>query len=243
VPQIASVDFTLTSHSMMRTYLAAVAQVSELSRMHAAEIPAFLPLPAEAPGPDLAVAALLAAMDVRNPGTSGHAERVGELALELTARVQPELAAAVGLGHAFLLHDIGKIGIPDKILLKPGPLTAKERRVVETHPSLGLQIVRRLRFLSPLVGDVVGCHHEHWDGGGYPNGLGGWAIPLAARIFAVVDAFDAMTHTRPYREAMPKQDAIAEIERYAGTQFDPCVVTAFLGLLGTPSEVAATQQT
>jgi HD-GYP domain-containing protein (c-di-GMP phosphodiesterase class II) len=177
---------------------------------------------------DRAVAALLAALELRNPGTCRHAERVAALALELTALIRPELAARDGIGHAYLLHDIGKIGLPDAILLKPDRLTESELKIVQTHPRLGAGLVRRLRFLSPLVHDVVACHHERWDGRGYPRQLVGPRIPLAARIFAVVDAFDAMTHTRPYRAAMPVEDALEELARCAGTQFDPLVVSTFL---------------
>jgi HD-GYP domain-containing protein (c-di-GMP phosphodiesterase class II) len=184
------------------------------------------------PETDRAVAALLAALELRHPGTCRHAERVADLALTLTAIASPELAARDGLGHAYLLHDIGKLGIPDAILLKPGQLTPSETRIVRTHPRLGEELVRRLRFLSPLVREVVGCHHERWDGHGYPRNLAGTDIPLAARVFSVVDAFDAMTHARPYREAVPAQAAVVEIERCSGTQFDPQVVAAFLAMVG-----------
>jgi HD-GYP domain-containing protein (c-di-GMP phosphodiesterase class II) len=188
---------------------------------------------------DRAVAALLAALELRHPGTCRHAERVADLALNLTVIASPELAAEEGLGHAYLLHDIGKIGIPDAILLKPARLTESELRVVRRHPRLGEDLVRRLRFLSPLVLDVVGCHHERWDGDGYPRKRAGADIPLAARVFAVADAFDAMTHRRPYRQPRPAVDAIAEIERCSGTQFDPAVVTAFLELtVGVRGNVA-----
>jgi cyclic di-GMP phosphodiesterase len=193
--------------------------------------PAALALPL-AVGADRAVAALLAALELRHPGTCRHAERVADLALELTARVRPELATAEGLGHAYLLHDIGKIGLPDAILLKPERLTESEMEIVRTHPRLGAGLVRRLRFLSPLVHDVVACHHERWDGGGYPRQLAGPRIPLVARIFAVADAFEAMTHARPYRAAMPVEEALAELDRCAGTQFDPAVVSAFRPLAG-----------
>jgi HD-GYP domain-containing protein (c-di-GMP phosphodiesterase class II) len=190
------------------------------------------PDPLDPSDADRAVAALLAALDLRHPGTCRHAERVTDLALNLTAISSPQLAALDGVGHAYLLHDIGKLGIPDAILLKPGPLTPGETRIVRTHPRLGEELVRRLRFLSPLVRDVVACHHEHWDGGGYPRKLAGAGIPLAARIFAVVDAFDAMTHARPYRAALPAEEAVDEIERCSGTQFDPQVVSAFLSMVG-----------
>ena len=189
---------------------------------------------------DRAVAALLAALELRHPGTCRHAERVADLALNLTSIASPELALQEGLGHAYLLHDIGKIGIPDAILLKPDRLTPDEMRVVRRHPRLGEDLVRRLRFLSPLVRDVVGCHHERWDGSGYPRQLAGPNIPLAARIFAVVDAFDAMTNLRPYREPVAAEDALAEVERCSGTQFDPSVVAAFLSMVGVARRVAPT---
>jgi len=194
-------------------------------------------LPSEA---DRAVAALLAALELRHPGTCRHAERVADLALNLTAIASPELAARDGLGHAYLLHDIGKLGIPDAILLKSGRLTPGETRIVRTHTRLGEELVRRLRFLGPLVREVVGCHHERWDGDGYPRQLAGTGIPLAARIFSVVDAFDAMTHARPYRDAMPAEEAVVEIERCSGTQFDPQVVAAFLPMVGAPRRPALT---
>jgi HD-GYP domain-containing protein (c-di-GMP phosphodiesterase class II) len=120
--------------------------------------------------------------------------------------------------------------VPDAIILKPARLTPSELRIMRTHTRLGEEMVRRLRFLSPLVREVVAHHHERWDGRGYPHGLGGWAIPLAARILSVVDAFDAMTHERPYRHALPRRWALAELKRCAGAQFDPAVVEAFLDL-------------
>ena len=201
-----------------------------------------VPAAPEPPSPehlDCAVAALLGALELRHPGTCRHAERVAEIALDLTTLVRPELAATEGIGHAYLLHDVGKIGIPDAILLKPGRLSHNEMQIVHAHTRLGEELVRRLRFLSPLVRDVVACHHERWDGEGYPRKLRGPWIPLAARIFSVVDAFDAMTHERPYRDALPAEEAIAEIERCSGTQFDPAVVADFLRLvtdIGLPAE-------
>jgi HD-GYP domain-containing protein (c-di-GMP phosphodiesterase class II) len=151
--------------------------------------------------------------------------------MDLTAFIRPELAATEGIGHAYLLHDIGKIGIPDAILLKPDRLTPDEMLVVRAHPRLGEELIRRLRCLPPLVREVVACHHERWDGHGYPRRLRGPWTPLAARIFAVADTFDAMTHARPYREAMPAEAALTEIERCSGTQFDPHVVSRFLSLV------------
>jgi cyclic di-GMP phosphodiesterase len=180
------------------------------------------------PDADSAVAAILAVLELRYPGAAQHAERVAERALELTALVDPRLAATDGIGHAYLLHDVGKVGIPDAILLKPDALTQVELRVVRTHTTLGEELVRRLRFLPQVVRDVVGCHHERWDGNGYPRALAGPQIPLAARILSVVDSFDAMTNDRPYRGALPVDWAIAELKRCAGSQFDPVLVDAFL---------------
>ena len=129
----------------------------------------------------------------------------------------------------FLLHDAGKVGIPERILNKPGPLTAAEWRVMRTHPLIGHQMLADIPFMRTAA-EVVRSHHEMFDGSGYPEGLKGKNISLAARVFAVVDAFDAMTTDRPYRAALSLDHAVAEIERMAGTQFDPEVVKVFLPL-------------
>jgi hypothetical protein len=170
------------------------------------------------PDADSAVAAMLAVMELRHPGASLHAERVAELALELTVAVDPLLAAAEGIGHAYLLHDVGKVGVPDEILVKPGVLTPVQLRVMRTHTTLGEELVRRIRFLPPLVREVVGCHHERWDGSGYPRRLVGHQIPLAARILAVADTYDAMTHDRPYRDAVPPSTRRTEALRWNPTR-------------------------
>jgi HD-GYP domain-containing protein (c-di-GMP phosphodiesterase class II) len=150
--------------------------------------------------------------------------------MRLTAVVSPELASDPELRYAYLLHDIGKIGIPDTILLKREELTTRERRTLQMHTTLGEHLISYIPFLSNLVHDVVAFHHEHFDGQGYPWGLSGEEIPLVARIFAVVDAFDAMTSNRPYRKALGIPAALEELERCAGTQFDPGIVAAFLQL-------------
>lgn len=178
------------------------------------------------------VRALAAALELRDDDTGGHAERVAELALRLTQRIAPELAQEPELEYGFLLHDIGKIGIPDSILLKPGPLSAAERRQMQFHPTLGEQLVARVPYLQGVAREVVAGHHERWDGQGYPQGARGTEIPLAARIFAVADAYDAMTNDRPYRTALPRTAALGELVRGAGAQFDPAVVEAFLELVG-----------
>jgi HD-GYP domain-containing protein (c-di-GMP phosphodiesterase class II) len=131
--------------------------------------------------------------------------------------------------YGFLLHDAGKIGVPESVLNKPGPLTAAEWRVMRMHPVIGHQMVDRIPFLVNAA-EIVRSHHEMWDGSGYPEGLKGEAIPRPARVFTVVDAFDAMTTDRPYRAALPVERAIGELVGLAGRQFDPEAVAAFVPL-------------
>ena len=176
------------------------------------------------------VRALAAALELRDDETGGHAERVADLGLRLAREVAPELAADPELEYGFLLHDLGKIGIPDAILLKPGPLDAAETTEMRFHTVLGELIVGCVPYLNGLARQVIVAHHERWDGEGYPRHLAGPDIPLAARIFSVVDAFDAMTHDRPYRLALPLDVALREIAECAGKQFDPAVAEAFLAL-------------
>jgi ribonuclease P protein subunit RPR2 len=171
--------------------------------------------------------ALADALEAKDPVTGLHALRVQRLALELAAAVDNRLLADPSLEYGFLLHDVGKIGIPDTILQKRGPLSDAERRAVERHTLVGVEI---LRAVAPLQGEglqVVRSHHERWDGGGYPDGLRGRRIPLGARVFAVADALDAMTSERPYREVLSWDAAVDEILAGAGTQFDPHAVAAF----------------
>ncbi|HWQ24805.1 MAG TPA: HD-GYP domain-containing protein [Gaiellaceae bacterium] len=156
-----------------------------------------------------------------------------EIALELTRKVDPVLARSRELRYGFLLHDIGKIGVPDAILLKPGPLTRAEMKRLEQHTTLGEQLVSSIPFLSGVARQVIAHHHERWDGRGYPAGLKGEEIPLAARIFAVADAFDAITSDRPYRGASSLEVALTELQRHAGSQFDPAMVEAFVPLAGS----------
>jgi HD-GYP domain-containing protein (c-di-GMP phosphodiesterase class II) len=176
------------------------------------------------------VRALAAALELRDDETGGHGERVARLALELARSIDADLLADPELEYGFLLHDLGKIGVPDSILLKPGPLTARERETMRDHPILGERIVARVPYLRGTARQIVAAHHERWDGAGYPRRLQGLQVPQCARIFAVVDAFDAMTNERPYRAAQKVEYALAEIKRCAGSQFDPVVVEAFLAL-------------
>lgn len=171
------------------------------------------------------VKALTNAVEARDAYTGKHAERVAAYGLELARLVDPELAADPQVEFGFLLHDIGKVAIPDGILHKPDPLATEEETVMRRHPAIGFEILGHVEFLAGAA-EIVRSHHEHWDGSGYPDGLAGEAIPLAARVFAVADAFDAMTTDRPYRPAVSATLARGEIDANAGTQFDPRVVAA-----------------
>ena len=162
--------------------------------------------------------------------TSAHTARVTQLALHLAEHVAPELALDPQLAYGFRLHDIGMIGVSNATLLKPGALTPAEVDEIREHPWLGERIVAPVPALGGLTRQVIACHHERWDGSGYPRGLRGVEIPIAARIFAVVDAFDAMTNDQPYRDALPEDEARDEIQAKAGLEFDPDVVSAFLSL-------------
>ena len=173
------------------------------------------------------VGALTDALATKDTGTSDHSQRVRLYALEVARAIDPALGEDPSVEYGFLLHDVGKIGIPDSILGKPGPLNDDERRQMQEHPVVGEQMLHSIAFLNGEGLAVVRSHHERWDGNGYPDGLEGTDIPLAARVFAVVDALDAMTTTRPYRRAGSWAAAAREILAREGTQFDPAVVRVF----------------
>ena len=173
------------------------------------------------------VSALATALGTKDTGTRQHSQRVQRYALELAETIDPALARDPALEYGFLLHDIGKIGVPDQILLKPGRLNPAEWRVMQAHTVLGAQMIGGVAFLQEAGVEIVRSHHERWDGSGYPDGLAGDEIPLGARIFAVADAVDAITNRRPYREARSWRDCRREIVAQSGSQFDPAVVEAF----------------
>ena len=173
--------------------------------------------------------ALISALYLREQSTGGHSKRVVEFSRLLARKVGLRGNQALHITRGALLHDVGKIGIPDDILLKPGRLTEGEWKVMKMHPTVGYNMLKDIKFLEPSL-TVIRNHHEHYDGSGYPDGLKGNEIPLGARIFALVDAFDAITSDRVYKKAKSVAEAREEIFRNAGTQFGPEIVQAFLKL-------------
>ncbi len=167
------------------------------------------------------------ALDLRDKETEGHSRRVTDLTVRLARVLGMQEEDLVHVRRGALLHDIGKMGIPDAILLKPGPLTDEEWVIMRRHPQMAFDLLSPIEHLRPAL-DVPLCHHEKWDGSGYPRGLHGEGIPLAARIFGAVDVWDALTNDRPYRKAWPREKALEHIRSQAGTHFDPRVVEAFL---------------
>ncbi len=178
---------------------------------------------------DETLEALAAALDLRDNETAGHSRRVTRNCLEMAKAMGCTGEQLKQMARGAHLHDIGKIGIPDAILLKPGKLTTEEWEVMESHARTGYELVSRIAFLAPAA-EIVLTHQERYDGTGYPQGLTGEEIPLGARIFAVADTLDAMTTDRPYRRALPFSAAREEIMRCSGRQFDPEVVRVFLSI-------------
>ena len=178
---------------------------------------------------DLRRLALMA--EYRDDDTNKHTERVARTATLLAQELGLDGELVSTIERAAPLHDVGKVGIPDSILLKPGKLSLEEFEVIKTHTVIGGRILRESRFpVVKMAMEIAFTHHERWDGRGYPSGLREEEIPIAGRIFAVADAFDAMTHARPYKRALSVEHAVAEIDRCRGTQFDPRVVDAFMRL-------------
>jgi len=178
------------------------------------------------------IKALLRTLSARDPYTGYHSNRVTNLALAFARSLGLPSQDVEALTNAGYLHDIGKIGISDAILLKPGPLTPEERRAIETHPLIGHEIVEPLG-LNHQEKNLILLHHERWDGKGYPHGLKGNDIPFLSRLLALADVFDALTSDRPYRRAFTIPQALAEIELQAGQQFDPDLAQRFTPLVGS----------
>jgi HD-GYP domain-containing protein (c-di-GMP phosphodiesterase class II) len=167
------------------------------------------------------------ALDMRDKDAEGHTQRVAEMTERLAVKFNIKDADRMHIRRGAILHDIGKMGIPDSILLKEGPLTEDEWKIMRRHPTLALDFLSSISYLR-LVLDIPYCHHEKWDGSGYPRGLKGEQIPLAARIFAIVDVFDALTSDRPYRHAWSVQQALEYINAEKAKHFDPEVVEVFM---------------
>lgn len=170
------------------------------------------------------------ALELRDELTEGHTRRVTDLTLKLARRLGLSEERLVHIRRGAILHDIGKMGIPDSILHKPGPLTAEEEAIMRQHPQLAYDMLRRIEFLRPAL-DIPYCHHEKWDGTGYPRRLKGEEIPLAARLFAIADVYDALTSDRPYRPAWSRESTLEHIRSQAGSYFDPSLVRLFLEMM------------
>lgn len=167
------------------------------------------------------------ALDLRDKETEGHTQRVAAMTIDLARALRISNAELVHIRRGALLHDIGKMGVPDAILHKPGPLTDEEWVIMRKHPQLAYDMLSPIEFLRPAL-HIPGSHHEKWDGTGYPRGLSGEQIPLAARIFAIVDVWDALNSDRPYRDAWPQDKTLEHIRSETGTHFDPHIVDVFL---------------
>jgi len=167
------------------------------------------------------------ALDLRDKETEGHTLRVTRITMDLAQLMGICEVELFNIRRGALLHDIGKMGVPDGILLKPGKLTDEEWVIMRKHPTFAYDLLLPIAYLKPAL-DIPYCHHEKWDGTGYPRGLQGEQIPLAARIFAIVDVWDALISDRPYRKAWPHKKAMNYISEQAGTHFDPEVVNVFL---------------
>jgi hypothetical protein len=170
------------------------------------------------------------ALDLRDQETEGHSQRVTSLSMALAARLDLGDEAISAVRKGALLHDVGKIGIPDNVLNKPGALDAAEWELMRRHPRIGHDMIAGVPYLSGAL-EITLHHHEHWDGSGYPDGLAGTSIPVAARLFSIVDVFDALTSDRPYRSAWNKEKALDYLKAQKGIQFDPEILDVFISMV------------
>lgn len=173
------------------------------------------------------------ALELRDKETEGHSERVTHLTVKLAEARGIQGESLINVRRGALLHDIGKMGTPDAILHKNGPLDPQERNIIQQHPQHAYDMLKHINYLQPAL-EIPYCHHEKWDGTGYPRGLKGEEIPVAARLFAIVDVYDALVSDRPYRKAMPREEVLAYLRSQSGTHFDPAVVDLFLKVLSHP---------
>ena len=222
----SSPPFTANEEALLTTLAEMAANALQRALSHAELEAAYLEI----------TLALARAVDVRDTYTSDHSERMADLAVAVARRIGLDEEAIHHIRLAALLHDIGKIGVPDTVLHKPGPLIGEEWAIMKKHPEIGAEIVAPIRKLRP-VAEIILAHQERYDGSGYPRGLKGTEIPLGARILAVVDAYSAMTEDRVYRKAMSPEEAIAELKRCAGTHFDPQIVEVLLHVLEEASDL------
>jgi len=176
------------------------------------------------------VKALEAALDIGDQSAPGHCRRVAKLSVRLATQLRIKGHDLVALEYGALLHDIGKLGIPDTILMKPGPLTPEEWTTMRRHPEIGCEIVGNIDFLEDAL-PIIRHHHEHYDGNGYPDALPGDEIPILARIFAVIDSFDAQTNWRPYKDTFDADTALQNIQADRGVMYDPAIVDAFTDMV------------
>jgi len=177
------------------------------------------------------------ALHLRDRETEEHTRRVAELTVQLARLVGLGEDELVHIRRGAVLHDIGKVAIPDSILLKPGPLDEEEWKLMRRHPTIAVELLRPIAYLEPAL-DIPGAHHEKWDGSGYPQGLAGGNIPIAARVFALADVYDALTSDRPYRSAWTETEAVDYIRDQDGKSFDPHLTPAFLEMVGNHREIA-----